>query len=161
RRSLRGDHGAGHVGHVCPGLAAGRLARTRSLAADAAMSVDVSIRKTLRADDRPFELDVAFASEPRRLVLFGHSGGGKRPTMRAMAGLLSPDTGHVRVDGRTLFDATSRVDLPARERGVAYVFQDYALFPHLTVAQNIGFGLDRGWFNPRRRSRDERVSHWL
>ena len=125
------------------------------------MSVDVSVRKTLRADDRCFELDVAFASDHRRIVLFGHSGAGKSLTLRAMAGLLAPDAGHVRVDGRTLFDAASRVDLPARERGVAYVFQDYALFPHLTVAQNIGFGLDRGWFNPRRRSRGERVNRWL
>ena len=123
--------------------------------------VDVSIRKTLRADDRAFDLDVAFASDHRRIVLFGHSGAGKSLTLRAMAGLLAPDAGHVRVDGRTLFDATARVDLPARDRGVAYVFQDYALFPHLTVAQNIGFGLGRGWLNPRRRARDERVSRWL
>ncbi|NID16442.1 ABC transporter ATP-binding protein [Luteibacter yeojuensis] len=125
------------------------------------MSVDVSVRKVLRADDRVFELDVAFASAHRRIVLFGHSGAGKSLTLRAMAGLLAPDEGHVRVDGRTLFDATARVNLAARDRGVAYVFQDYALFPHLTVAQNIGFGLDRGWFNPRRRMRDERVGRWL
>jgi molybdate transport system ATP-binding protein len=78
-----------------------------------------------------------------------------------MAGLLAPDAGHVRVDGRTLFDAAAGVDLPPRERGLAYVFQDYALFPHLTVAQNIGFALERGWFNPRRRARDERVARWI
>lgn len=125
------------------------------------MSVDVAIRKTLHADDRRFELDVAFASEHRRVVLYGPSGAGKSLTLRAMAGLMSPDAGHVRVDGRTLFDAWTRVDVPSRVRGVAYLFQDYALFPHLTVAQNIGFGLSRGWLNPSRRRHGERVGRWL
>ncbi|MDQ0009159.1 molybdate transport system ATP-binding protein [Luteibacter jiangsuensis] len=125
------------------------------------MSVDIAIRKTLRADDRHFELDVAFASAHRRIVIFGPSGAGKSLTLRAMAGLLTPDEGHVRVDGRTLLDTRMGVDLPPRDRGVAYVFQDYALFPHLTVAQNIGFGLARGWLNPRRRFHDDRVRRWL
>jgi molybdate transport system ATP-binding protein len=78
-----------------------------------------------------------------------------------MAGLISPDAGHVRVDGRTLLDTQARVDVPSRERGVAYLFQDYALFPHLTVAQNVGFGLSRGWLNPARRRHGERVGRWL
>ncbi|MET0935055.1 MAG: ATP-binding cassette domain-containing protein [Luteibacter sp.] len=125
------------------------------------MSVDIAIRKSLHADDRRFELDIAFASEQRRIVLFGPSGSGKSLTLRAVAGLLVPDAGHVWVDDRVLYDAKAGVDVPARDRGVAYVFQDYALFPHLTVAQNIGFGLDRGWLNPRRRSREARVTHWL
>ena len=125
------------------------------------MSVDIAIRKTFRGDQRHFELDVAFASNQRRIVLFGPSGAGKSLTLRAVAGLLSPDSGHVRVDGRVLYDAAAGVDLPAREREVAYVFQDYALFPHLTVAQNIGFGLHSGWLNPRRRGSDPRVSRWI
>jgi len=125
------------------------------------MSVDIAIRKTLRSDDRHFELDVAIASEQRRIVLFGPSGSGKSLTLRAVAGLLTPDAGHVFVDGRVLYDSASRVDLPTRAREVAYVYQDYALFPHLTVAQNIGFGLDRGWLNPRRRRHDERVRAWI
>lgn len=123
--------------------------------------VDVAIRKLLHADDRHFELDVAFASTQRRIVLFGPSGAGKSLTLRAMAGLLTPDAGHVRVDGRTLFDDAARVDLPARERGVAYLFQDYALFPHLTVVQNVAFGLHRGWLNAPRHTKDERVRHWI
>lgn len=125
------------------------------------MSVDIAIRKTLRSDDRHFELDVAIASDQRRVVLFGPSGSGKSLTLRAVAGLLTPDAGHVRIDGRVLYDSGSRIDLPTRSREVAYVYQDYALFPHLTVAQNIGFGLDRGWLNPRRRQRDVRVQRWL
>lgn len=125
------------------------------------MSVDLSVRKTLLGDQRRFELDITLQSSHRRLVLFGASGAGKSLTLRAIAGLLSPDTGHVRVDERTLFDAATGVDVPSRDRQVAYVFQDYALFPHLTVAQNIAFGLRHGWRNPGRRVRDERVRHWL
>jgi molybdate transport system ATP-binding protein len=123
------------------------------------MSVDVALRLALGDADKRFELDVAFASSHRRIVLHGPSGAGKSVTLRAIAGLLKPDAGHVRVDGRTLFDAG--IDVPPRDRGVAYVFQDYALFPHLTVAQNIGFALARGWINPRRHARNDRVAHWL
>lgn len=125
------------------------------------MSVDVAVRKTLVAADRRFELDVAFASDHRRIVLYGPSGAGKSLTLRAIAGLLTPDAGHVRVDGRVLYDGASGIDLPARDRGLAYLFQDYALFPHLTVAQNIGFGLDRGWSNPSRRKCSATVERWL
>lgn len=123
------------------------------------MSVDVAIRMTLGEGDRRFDLDVAFASSHRRIVLYGPSGAGKSLTLRAIAGLATPDSGHVRIDGRTLFDA--RTNLAARHRGVGYVFQDYALFSHLTVAQNIGFGLARGLTNPRRRAPDPRVARWL
>ena len=125
------------------------------------MSVDIAIRKALRDDDRHFDLDVAFASDARRIVMFGPSGAGKSLTLRAVAGLLMPDAGHVRVDGRALYDAAAGIAVPPRDRGVAYVFQDYALFPHLTVAQNIGFSLKRGWFNPARHARDSRVAHLL
>ncbi|QDE37863.1 ATP-binding cassette domain-containing protein [Luteibacter pinisoli] len=125
------------------------------------MSVDVAIRKALRDDDRHFDLDVAFASDARRIVVFGASGAGKSLTLRAMAGLFTPDTGHVRIDGQTLYDSAAGIAIPPRERGVAYVFQDYALFPHLTVAQNVGFALRPGWLNPPRRSRDARVQQML
>jgi molybdate transport system ATP-binding protein len=79
-------------------------------------------------------------------VLFGPSGSGKTVTLRAVAGLLKPDAGRIILDGETLFDAAARVDIAARDRGVGYVFQDYALFPHLTVAENVGFGLGGGLF---------------
>ncbi|KJV35798.1 ATP-binding cassette domain-containing protein [Luteibacter yeojuensis] len=125
------------------------------------MSIDVAIRQSLRDDARRFELDIAFETAARRVVVFGPSGAGKSLTLRAMAGLGRPDAGHVRVDGHVLYDAAAHIDVPARDRGVAYVFQDYALFPHLTVAQNIGFALRGGWLNPRRRERDPRVVQML
>jgi molybdate transport system ATP-binding protein len=74
-------------------------------------------------------------------VLFGPSGAGKTLTLQCLAGLLRPDAGRIVVDDRVLFDSARGVDLPPQARKVGYVFQGYALFPHLTVAENVGFGL--------------------
>ncbi|MFJ3058719.1 sulfate/molybdate ABC transporter ATP-binding protein [Herbaspirillum sp. NPDC087042] len=125
------------------------------------MSVELQIQKQLRAGDRVFDLDIAFASDSQRIVLYGPSGSGKSLTLKAIAGLMTPDAGHIRLNGRTLFDADQGIDLRVQERNVAYLFQDYALFPHLTVAQNIAFGLARGCFNMRRPADHPAVARWL
>jgi molybdate transport system ATP-binding protein len=125
------------------------------------MKWDVAVRKTLGDDAHRFELDVAFASDASRLVLFGPSGAGKSLTLKAVAGLLRPDAGHVRTNGRTLFDAAARIDLPAQARRLGYLFQEYALFPHLTVRQNVAFGSQTGWRNPAREIRHESVERWM
>lgn len=125
------------------------------------MRLDIAIQRRLDDPQRPFALDVAFRSDAGRLVLFGPSGAGKSLTLRAIAGLLRPDRGHVTVAGRTLFDDFRGVDVPARDRQVGYVFQDYALFPHLTVAQNVAFGLRAGLRNPSRRRVPEAARQWL
>ncbi len=91
-----------------------------------------------------FKLDVAFREEAPCLALFGHSGSGKTLTLQAMAGLFTPDAGHISVNGRVLFDRAQKINLPARGRRTGYLFQDYALFPHLTVRGNISFGLENG-----------------
>jgi molybdate transport system ATP-binding protein len=75
------------------------------------------------------------------MVLVGQSGSGKTTLLRLVAGLLDPDRGHIRVDGEAWFDGNLRQRLAASEREVGYVAQDYALFPHLTAAQNVAFGL--------------------
>jgi molybdate transport system ATP-binding protein len=124
------------------------------------MLLDLDIRKTMRAGSQSFRLDVRLQTNSRRTVILGPSGSGKSLTLRAIAGLLRPDAGHIRLDGRVLFDAAARVELPARRRQLAYVFQDYALFPHLTVRQNIAFPLLKGWLNPRRRRQYEQADHW-
>jgi len=115
----------------------------------------------LHAGERVFELDIAFASDSRRVALFGPSGAGKSLTLKAVAGLMTPDAGHIRVNGRTLFDAAAGTCLRPQERKVAYLFQDYALFPHLSVAQNIAFGLARGCCNLRRPAAHPAVRQWL
>ncbi len=125
------------------------------------MKWDVAVRKVMGAGAQRFELDVAFRSDATRLVLFGPSGAGKTLTLKAISGLIRPDAGHVRMNGATLFDSTAAVDLPARRRGIGYLFQEYALFPHLDVGQNIAFGRDKGWRNPRRRAADGAVDRWL
>lgn len=111
------------------------------------MSLDLDITKTLRGGSgRSFTLAARLSSRGRSTVLFGPSGSGKTVTLRAVAGLMTPDSGRIVLDGEVLFDSAARTDLPARSRGVGYVFQDYALFPHLTVAENVGFGLGSGLF---------------
>ena len=125
------------------------------------MSVDIHINKRLRANDRVFDLEIAFSSASDRIVLFGPSGAGKSLTLKAVAGLMHPDQGRIRLNQRTLFDAAQQIDIRTQERNVAYLFQDYALFPHLTVAQNIAFGLQRGCFNLRRPATHPAVKKWL
>lgn len=125
------------------------------------MSVSVRIAHCLLSGQREFRLDVAFHTEQRRLALFGPSGAGKTLTLQAVAGLMRPEHGRIVVNGTTLFDSERDICLPPRERRLAYLFQDYALFPHLTVAQNIGFGLKSGWANPRRRRLAEAARRWV
>ena len=125
------------------------------------MQLDIDIRKTLRSGQRVFQLNARFSAEGQRVVVVGPSGAGKSQLLKAIAGLVRPDSGHVRLDGQTLFDAQARVNLPPQARNVAYLFQDYALFPHLSVRQNIAFGLARGWRNPRRHHASEAVDYWI
>ena len=88
-----------------------------------------------------FELDLGFASSCRRLGILGASGAGKSQLLRTLAGLERPERGRIELNGRVLFDHRLGIDVPLRQRRVGLVFQNYALFPHLTVAQNVGFGL--------------------
>jgi molybdate transport system ATP-binding protein len=89
-----------------------------------------------------FELEAALSVGDRSVgVLVGESGSGKTTMLRLLAGLTDPDLGRIEVDGETWFDSASGVRLPAAARAVGYVAQDYALFPHLTAAENVGFGL--------------------
>ena len=88
-----------------------------------------------------FHLTASFEAQAGLTVLFGPSGAGKSLTLQAIAGLLTPSAGYVRLSGRTLIDTKAGILLPARERRIGYVPQRYALFPHLSAAENIAFGL--------------------
>lgn len=103
------------------------------------MSTEVQVRKRLGA----FMLEVAFEAPAGVTALFGPSGSGKTQTLRCIAGLARPDAGRIAADSRVLFDSASGVDLPARDRRIGYVFQQYALFPHIDVAANVAYGLHR------------------
>ena len=92
-----------------------------------------------------FDLEANWSIEPGEvLVLFGPSGAGKTSTLRAIAGLLRPQRGHIEIGGRVVYDSDSGLSLPAHRRRVGYLTQRYNLFPHLNVAKNIAYGL-RGW----------------
>ena len=101
------------------------------------MQLLVDIHKQLAS----YPLEVEFNLEGQVLGILGGSGSGKSMTLRCIAGLETPNRGRIVVNGRVLFDSTKRINLPIRSRRVGIVFQNYALFPHLTVAQNITYGL--------------------
>ncbi len=88
-----------------------------------------------------FVLDVAFAAPAGVSVIFGPSGSGKTTVLQCLAGLLQPDAGAITVGEEPLFDSARKINLSPQERRVGYVFQDLALFPHMTAAENIGFGI--------------------
>jgi molybdate transport system ATP-binding protein len=125
------------------------------------MSFDVDIRKIVGVDRRRFSLAVRFRTEARRTVIFGPSGAGKTLTLQAIAGLLTPDSGRIAFEGEVVYDRQFRVDLPARQRRFGFLFQDYALFPRLSVRQNIAFGLSKGLRNPGEHDGGEAVERWL
>lgn len=102
------------------------------------------IQKGLRADSgREFLLDVQLEVPHGITILFGASGAGKTTLLDCLAGLLEPDAGYIALLGRVLFDKAAGVCLPTRKRSLGYVFQDLALFPHLTVETNIRYGLTK------------------
>lgn len=101
------------------------------------MALYVDIEKNLPG----FKLSVSFTAAKNTLGLLGSSGSGKTMTLRCIAGLLTPDRGKIVLNDRVFFDAKKGINLPSRERKVGYLFQNYALFPHLNVEQNISFGL--------------------
>ena len=98
--------------------------------------IDVDIRQRLGA----FELDVAFKADARVVGLFGRSGSGKTSVVNALAGTTHPQSGHIVVNGETLFDSARGIDLPPEKRRLGYVFQDDLLFPHLNVEANLLYG---------------------
>lgn len=105
--------------------------------------LDIHVQLQLHSTDRQFALDVQFQSAHQRTALMGPSGSGKSTVLLAMAGLLPHVQGHVRVASTPLLDTAAGIDLPARARGIGMLFQDYALFPHMTVEQNLLFGVRR------------------
>ena len=125
------------------------------------MHIDVHIEKQVRAARRRFDLSVQFSADTTRLALYGPSGAGKTLTLQMLAGLVRPAKGRIVVDGKTWFDSNRGIDVPPRDRRVGYVFQDYALFPHWTVAQNVSGAFARGWPRPLSASQARRVERVL
>ena len=115
------------------------------------MTLEFSARKRLGA----FSYEADFSAGDELVVLFGHSGAGKSITLAMIAGLLRPDAGRIELDGRLLFDSASSIDMQPQSRNTGYVVQDLALFPHMSVAENVAFGMPPG------SDRHERVQELL
>ncbi|MDO8249980.1 MAG: ATP-binding cassette domain-containing protein [Rhodoferax sp.] len=107
--------------------------------------IDIDLNTSVTDGTRRFDLAVRLAADAPVVALYGPSGAGKSLTLQSIAGLLRPAAGHVRIGGRTLFDASRGIDVPTAERRVGYLFQSYALFPHLSVRENVAFGLTSWW----------------
>jgi molybdate transport system ATP-binding protein len=120
--------------------------------------LNARIRKSYPAAGHGFSLDAEFNAAPGFTILFGPSGSGKTTLLDCVAGLAAPDAGRIVVGERVLCDAGSGVDVPVAKRRVAYVLQDLALFPHLTVEQNIEYGLAH-LSRPERRQRAAAMLH--
>ena len=99
------------------------------------------VQKRFSGDKRSFALDVEFETPPGITILFGPSGAGKSTLLDCLAGLTKPDSGRIAVGEWIVFDGLLRVNMPVPRRRIAYVFQDLALFPHLSVEENIRYGL--------------------
>ena len=108
---------------------------TRS--AGSALGLTVDIQKNLSS----FQLNLALSAKQETLGILGGSGAGKSLLLRCIVGVETPTRGKIVLNGRSLFDSEQQINLPSHRRNIGLVFQNYALFPHLTIAQNIGFGL--------------------
>jgi len=100
--------------------------------------LEITLRKKLKG----FEVGVDLRLEEELLVLFGPSGAGKTMILKMISGIVAPDEGRVVSGGEVLFDSERSIDVPIRKRKVGYLFQDYALFPHMTVGENIAYGIE-------------------
>ena len=125
------------------------------------MSVHIHIEHALRSASRCFELNIQLQTQAPRIALFGPSGSGKTLTIQAIAGLLTPKAGRIEVNGKVFFDAAQKINQPPQQRKLAYLLQDYGLFPHLTVKQNIAFGLSQGFLNPSKRGLPKEAMYWV
>jgi molybdate transport system ATP-binding protein len=111
---------------------------------EVAAPLRVRVRKAREgANRRPFVLDVALEIPAGITILFGPSGAGKSTLLDCIAGLVRPDAGLVSVGEGIWFDSSAAVDVPVHQRKIGYVFQSLALFPHLTVEENIRYGITR------------------
>ena len=113
----------------------------------------VKIKKQLAL----YELTVDLETEAGILAVIGGSGSGKSMTLKCIAGIMTPDRGHIILDGETLFDSEKHIDLPPQKRRVGYLFQQYALFPNMTVLQNIRCGSRSGSRAEKRRRAEEKM----
>jgi molybdate transport system ATP-binding protein len=108
------------------------------------MNIRFTATKTLHTTRGPQQLDIAFeAKQGEILAISGPSGAGKTTVLRILAGLTTAETGHIQIDQETWLDTDQKINLPTRHRSIGFVFQDFALFPHMTVRKQLEFALPK------------------
>ena len=126
------------------------------------MHIEINIKHSFAHKNNPFKLDINIQSKHKRIALFGPSGSGKTLTVQTVAGLIRPDYGFIRINDNIFLDTENKIFLSPQQRKLAYLLQDYGLFPHLTVAQNIVFGLNPAWINKGKKSKiPEQAQRWI
>lgn len=118
------------------------------------MELIVDIKKKLH----DFDLKINFQCNNSILGILGESGSGKSMTLRSIAGLITPDEGKIILNGRTLFDSAAKINVPIKDRKIGFLFQNYALFPHMTVEKNISYALSKVPSHERNRIIDEMLT---
>ena len=101
------------------------------------MAIEVKIQRKLNT----FELNIDFKSDSKRIGILGASGCGKSMTLKSIAGIEPPESGLIKIEGKTVYDSENKVNLKPQKRNIGYLFQNYALFPTMTVEKNIAVGL--------------------
>ena len=101
------------------------------------MAIELDIQKNFKG----FSLDVRLKGQDGPIGILGASGSGKSMTLRSIAGIETPDSGRIIINGKTVFDSEAKINLKPQERRVGYLFQNYALFPNMSVEENIAAGL--------------------
>src|SRR5262252_712265 len=114
---------------------------TLTTQSDRNLRLGCSVRKLYSAKANDFLLDVAFEASAGFTILFGASGAGKTTLLDCIAGLTAPDSGRIAIGDRALFDSSPGINIPLSRRRIGYVLQSLALFPHMTVTQNVAYGL--------------------
>ena len=117
------------------------------------MGLSLHLKKKVKG----FNLDVAWEIKNELAVLLGYSGAGKSMTLHLIAGLLIPDDGFVQIGSTTMFDGSKRINVPSQQRHLGYVFQDLALFPHMTALDNILYGSNNSDKSERRAGAAEMI----
>ncbi len=119
----------------------------------------VDIKKQFESNGQvSLSLDTSFTAKDGITVLYGPSGSGKTTILRAIAGIVSPDQGLIKLDEQVYFDSVKNVNLPIQKRKVGFVFQDYSLFPHLTAVENLAYGMGAGTQKARKERAQELLS---
>ncbi|MBI4972220.1 MAG: ATP-binding cassette domain-containing protein, partial [Candidatus Omnitrophica bacterium] len=106
------------------------------------MSLSFHLKKHFPSRSGGFSIDIRLSAEENMTVLFGPSGAGKSLLLNLLSGIVRPDEGFVKIEEREVFNSETGINIPIRDRKIGYLFQDYALFPHMTVFENIAYGIN-------------------